>query len=70
MRSLLGRALMVGGLLVLGMVMAWGSLAGRAARLCLGNVFQPSSPANVNSGDYCHFYEEQQLASNLHVRYQ
>lgn len=64
MRSLLGKALMVGGLLVLGMVI--GVVGGRLPVFASVNLFQPSSPANVNSGDYCHFYEAQ-LASNLHV---
>jgi len=64
MSSMLGKALMIGGVLVLGMII--GVVGGRLPAFASVNLFQTNATANVSSGDYCHFYEAS-LASNLHV---
>ena len=64
MSKVLVRALMVSGLLLLGIMI--GVVGGRLPVFASMNLFQNNTSNAAASGDYCHFYE-MTLANNLHV---
>jgi hypothetical protein len=64
MGKLLVRALILSGVLVLGMLI--GVVGGRLPVFASFNPFQSNPPTKVSNGDYCHFYE-MTLANDLHV---
>lgn len=64
MPKLVVRALMVSGLLLLGIII--GVVGGRLPVFASMNLFSNNTSANANNADYCHLYETT-LANNLHV---
>jgi AraC-like DNA-binding protein len=64
MPKLLIRALMISGLLMVGIMI--GVVGGRLPVFASMNLFPNNSSADTANGDYCHLYETT-LANNLHV---